>query len=94
MPEPKRGCCFAGHFDFGEHRRLPSHSGEESCRGIRSNNWIMTSIGIGFGIGLRERPLAGEPTPPEPGEEITPLLEDGGDILLEDNEPILLEKQN
>ena len=53
----------------------------------------MTSIGIGFGIGLRRRSLASEPIPPEPGEEITLLLEDGGDILLEDNEPILLEKQ-
>lgn len=53
----------------------------------------MTSIGIGFGIGLRRRSFVGEPIPPEPSEEITLLLEDGGDILLEDNEPILLEKQ-
>lgn len=51
----------------------------------------MTSIGIGFGIGLRVNRGNGAP---EPGEEITLLLEDGGDILLEDNEPILLEKQN
>lgn len=54
----------------------------------------MTSIGIGFGISLRERPLAGEPTPPEPGEEITLLLEDSEDLLLEDDEVILLEKQD
>jgi hypothetical protein len=44
----------------------------------------MTSIGIGFGIGLRVNQ----------GDEQVLLLEDGDDLLLEDDEVILLEKQN
>jgi hypothetical protein len=91
MPEPKRGCCFAGRFDFGEHRLFPPYSGKESCRDIRYNNWIMTSIGIGFGIGLRVN--QGDGTP-DPGDEQVLLLEDGDDLLLEDDEVILLEKQD
>jgi hypothetical protein len=90
MSEPKRGCCFAGHFDFGEHRRLPSHSGEESGFGVRYNNRVMTSFGIGFGIGLRVNRGNGAP---EPGDEQVLLLEDSEDLLLEDDEVILLEKQ-
>jgi hypothetical protein len=91
MPEPKRGCCFAGRFDFGEHRLFPPYSGKESCRDIRYNNWIMTSIGIGFGIGLRVNRGNGAP---EPGDEQVLLLEDSEDLLLEDDEVILLEKQD
>lgn len=50
----------------------------------------MTSIGIGFGIGLRVR--TGIETP-SPGEEQVLLLEDGDSFLLENDEFILLEKQ-
>ena len=51
----------------------------------------MTSIGIGFGIGLRVN--QGDGTL-DPGDEQVLLLEDGDDLLLEDDEVILLEKQN
>ena len=44
----------------------------------------MTSIGIGFGIGLRVNQ----------GDEQVLLLEDGDDLLLEDDEVILFEKQD
>ena len=49
----------------------------------------MTSIGIGFGIGLRGRGVLGRKV-----EEEVLLLEDGQDFLLEDDEVILLEIQN
>ena len=91
MPEPKRGCCFAGRFDFGEHRLFPPYSGEESGFGVRYNNRVMTSFGIGFGIGLRVNRGNGAP---EPGDEQVLLLEDSEDLLLEDDEVILLEKQD
>ena len=91
MLEPKRGCYFASRLNFGKYRFFSSHSGEESGFGVRYNNWIMTSIGIGFGIGLRVN--QGDGTP-DPGDEQVLLLEDGDDLLLEDDEVILLEKQN
>lgn len=91
MLEPKRGRYFASRLNFGKYRLFPPYSGKESCRDIRYNNWIMTSIGIGFGIGLRVN--QGDGTP-DPGDEQVLLLEDGDDLLLEDDEVILLEKQN
>lgn len=50
----------------------------------------MTSIGVGFGIGLQGRGQVG-------GKELDQqvlLLEDSSDFLLEDSEVILLEIQN
>ncbi len=91
MLEPKRGRYFASRFDFGEHRLFPPYSGEESGFGVRYNNRVMTSFGIGFGIGLRVNRGNGAP---EPGDEQVLLLEDSEDLLLEDDEVILLEKQN
>ena len=50
----------------------------------------MTSIGLGFGIGLQGRGAIGDK---EPDQEVL-LLEDSSDFLLEDSEVILLEIQN
>lgn len=50
----------------------------------------MTSIGIGFGIGLQGRGAVGGK---EPDQQVL-LLEDSSDFLLEDDEVILLEIQN
>lgn len=50
----------------------------------------MTSIGIGFGIGLAGRGVLGGKGP----EEEVLLLEDGQNFFLEDSEVILLEIQN
>lgn len=50
----------------------------------------MTSIGIGFGIGLQGR---GAVEGKEPDQQAL-LLEDSSDFLLENDEVILLEIQN
>jgi hypothetical protein len=91
MSEPKRGRYFASRLNFGKYRFFSSHSGEESGFGVRYNNRVMTSFGIGFGIGLRVNRGNGAP---EPGDEQVLLLEDSEDLLLEDDEVILLEKQD
>lgn len=50
----------------------------------------MTSIGLGFGIGLQSRGAVGSKEP----DQQALLLEDSSDFLLEDDEVILLEIQN